>query len=108
MLGISRWTGKGGSYRTIQRYFNAIISWPQAFVGFFMQHLYDPEDTYILVGDETVVTKSGKETHGLDHFFSSLVPHPFLFVFLGLSPDTQQLSVFSSFGSGLSNIVFWQ
>ncbi|MGB3701356.1 MAG: transposase, partial [Anaerolineales bacterium] len=28
---------------------------------------------YFLVGDESVVTKSGKETHGLDHFFSGLL-----------------------------------
>jgi hypothetical protein len=28
MLGISRWAGKGGSYRTVQRFFNAAIPWP--------------------------------------------------------------------------------
>ncbi|CAA6823882.1 MAG: Unknown protein, partial [uncultured Thiotrichaceae bacterium] len=27
MLGISRWTGKGGSYRTIQRFFLKTIPW---------------------------------------------------------------------------------
>ena len=27
MLGISRWSEKGGSYRTIQRFFNKNISW---------------------------------------------------------------------------------
>lgn len=26
MLGLSRWAGKGGSYRTVQRFFNAAIS----------------------------------------------------------------------------------
>ena len=72
MLGISRWAGKGGSYRTVQRFFNALIPWPQVFRKFFEQHLFDPEDEYFLVGDESVVTKSGKATHGLDYFFSGL------------------------------------
>ncbi|MGI0024693.1 MAG: transposase [Nitrososphaera sp.] len=73
MLGLSRWAGKGGSYRTMQRFFNAVISWPEAFCNFIMQHLYRPSGEYFLVGDESVVTKSGKETHGLDHFFSGLM-----------------------------------
>ena len=32
-----------------------------------------PEGEYFLVGDESVVTKYGKETHGLDYFFSGLL-----------------------------------
>jgi len=27
MLGISRWTGEGGSYRTIQRLYTTVIPW---------------------------------------------------------------------------------
>ena len=73
MLGISRWAGKGGSYRTVQRFFNAVIPWPQVFSKFFEQHLCNPEGEYFLVGDECVVTKSGRETHGLDYFFSGLL-----------------------------------
>jgi hypothetical protein len=73
MLGLSRWAGKGGSYRTVQRFFNAVISWPKIFCKFFMRHLYQPGGEYFLVGDESVVTKSGKETHGLDYFFSGLL-----------------------------------
>ena len=73
MLGLSRWAGKGGSYRTVQRFFNAAIPWPQVFGKFFAQHLYQPEGEYFLVGDECVVTKSGRKTHGLDHFFSGLM-----------------------------------
>ena len=73
MLGISRWTGKGGSYRTVQRFFNATIPWPPVFGKFFEQHLYRSAGEYFLVGDESVVTKSGKETHGLDYFFSGLL-----------------------------------
>lgn len=73
MLGISRWAGKGGSYRSVQRFFNASIPWPKVFVKFFAQHLYRPAGEYFLVGDESVVTKSGKKTHGLDYFFSGLL-----------------------------------
>jgi hypothetical protein len=73
MLGLSRWAGKGGSYRTIQRFFNAIISWPEVFWKFFLRYLYRSGGKYFLVGDESVVTKSGKETHGLDYFFSGLL-----------------------------------
>jgi hypothetical protein len=73
MLGLSRWAGKGGSYRTVQRFVKAVISWPKVFLRFFMRHLYLPGTEYFLVGDESVVTKSGQETHGLDYFFSGLM-----------------------------------
>jgi len=73
MLGLSRWAGKGGSYRTIQRFFNTIIPWPQVFQLFFEAHLNEADGEYFLAGDECVATKSGKETHGLDHFFSGLL-----------------------------------
>jgi len=73
MLGISRWAGKGGSYRTIQRWFYTHIPWAQAFVALFRQHLFQPKAIYILAGDEVVVTKAGKQTFGLDRFFSGLL-----------------------------------
>jgi hypothetical protein len=76
MLGISRWTEKGGSYRTVQRFFHTVIPWATVFWLFFRQYLFDPDATYILAGDESVVTKSGKKTHGLDRFFSSLYGKP--------------------------------
>jgi len=72
MLGLSRWTNKGGSYRSIQRFFYTRIPWPQLFWALFRQHLFKPEVIYLLVGDESVVAKAGKQTHGLDRFFSSL------------------------------------
>ena len=31
------------------------------------------EEVYLLVGDESVVTKSGKKTYGMDYFFSNLL-----------------------------------
>jgi len=76
MLSLSRWAGDGGSYRTIQRFFSSCLPWPQLFWLFFRSHLFDPSDVYLLAGDETVVTKSGKHTHGLDRFFASLYGKP--------------------------------
>lgn len=72
MLGLSRWTDGGGSYRTIQRWFQTVMPWVQVLVYFFRQHLFHPEEVYILAGDEVVTTKAGKHTFGLDRFFSSL------------------------------------
>jgi putative transposase len=31
MLGISRWSEKGGSYRTVQRFFHTFIPWASIF-----------------------------------------------------------------------------
>ncbi|MGB3700069.1 MAG: IS4 family transposase, partial [Anaerolineales bacterium] len=31
MLGLSRWAGKGGSYRTVQRWFNQLLALPEIF-----------------------------------------------------------------------------
>jgi hypothetical protein len=76
MLGISRWAGPGGSYRTVQRFFSQALPWALLFWVFFRQHLYRAEDVYLLVGDEVVATKAGKHTHGLDRFFSSLYGKP--------------------------------
>jgi len=72
MRGISRWTDKGGSYRTVQRFFQTKIFWPLLFWTFFKLHILNPDDNYLLAGDESVVTKAGKKTHGLDRFFSGL------------------------------------
>jgi putative transposase len=76
MLGISRWSGKGASYRTIQRFFATVIPWAQVLCLFFRQHLFRTDDVYLLAGDEVVVTKAGKTTFGLDRFFSSIYQHP--------------------------------
>jgi putative transposase len=72
MLGISRWTETGGSYRTIQRFYNSPIAWAKVNWILIWSHLLDPTDTILIGGDETVATKSGKQTYGLDRFFSSL------------------------------------
>src|SRR5512137_1065120 len=73
MLGISRWAGQGGSYRTVQRFFYTALPWATLFWVFFRQHLYQPDDVYLLAGDEVVVTKAGAATYGLDRVFASLL-----------------------------------
>jgi hypothetical protein len=72
MLGISRWTAPGGSYRTVQRFFATTLPWAALFWLFFRTHLFHADDVYLLAGDETVVSKAGKHTPGLDRFFASL------------------------------------
>lgn len=76
MLGIARWAGSGGSYRTVQRFFYTVIPWAEVFWLFFRHHLHHPEAVYLLAGDEVVVTKVGGQTFGLDRFFSSLYGKP--------------------------------
>lgn len=72
MLGLSRWTGAGGSYRTIQRFYTTVIPWTQVFWQLFRERLLQKDSVYILAGDECVVSKAGKKTHGLDYFFAGL------------------------------------
>src|SRR5687767_2760911 len=80
MLGVARWAGKGAHraprYRTVQRFYATVIPWATLFWLFFREHLCRAGDTYLLAGDEVVVSKAGKQTHGLDRFFSSLYGKP--------------------------------
>ena len=72
MRNLSRWTSKGGSYRTVQRFFNTVLPWSKLSWIFFRTYLLDTESPYILAGDETVVSKSGDSTYGVSRFFSSM------------------------------------
>src|SRR6266478_9776615 len=72
MRGLSRWSGQGGSYRTIQRFFHTHMSWDRLQWVLIRHHLLDHDDVILMGGDDVVVTKSGKTTSGLDRFFSSL------------------------------------
>jgi DDE superfamily endonuclease len=76
MLGLSRWTEQGGSYRTIQRFFNTVINWSKLHWLLIRHHLLEPDEPVLIGGDETVVTKAGDKTYGLDRFFSSLYSKP--------------------------------
>ena len=69
LLGLSRWAEKGGSYRTVQRFFKEKMDWPTLRWQLIKRHLTGAKPVWLLLGDEVVVTKSGKETHGLGIFF---------------------------------------
>lgn len=72
MRNMARWTGAGGSYRTIQRFYNAPLAWLKINWAFVQVQCQSVGGQFLLVGDETVVTKAGKATYGLDRFFSSI------------------------------------
>ena len=72
MRGLSRWSGQGGSSRTIQRFFTTHVNWLQLNWLMIRHHVLDADDVVLMSGDHVVVTKAGKTTHGLDRFFSSL------------------------------------
>jgi putative transposase len=72
MRGLARWSDKGGSYRTLQRFFNTSLHWCHRQWLLMRQHLLDIADVVVMSGDYVVVTKSGKTTYGFDRFFSSL------------------------------------
>jgi len=72
MLGLARWTEKGGSYRTLNRLYQAPIDWLNVHWCLFQTHLFRPSGEYILAGDEVVIRKAGQHTHGVGRFFSGL------------------------------------
>jgi putative transposase len=76
MLNISRWAGPGGSYRTVQRFYVTPLEWLKLNLILIKTHLFDKDDVILIAGDEVVVSKSGKSTHGIGRFFSSLVNKP--------------------------------
>jgi putative transposase len=62
MLGIARWAGQGGSYRTVQRVFSTVSPWGTLFWVFCRPPWYRTEDGYRLAGDDVVGTKAGQHT----------------------------------------------
>jgi putative transposase len=72
MLGMSRWTEKGGSYRTIQRFFQKNIIWSLLHWELVKPKIKESSGVILIAGDATTVTKSGKHTYGLGRFFSSI------------------------------------
>jgi len=71
-LGLSRWAERGGSHRTLQRWFQTSIDWSQRLWVVVKEHLVTGDGVYLLAGDEVMVSKAGKTTHGLGRFYSSL------------------------------------
>jgi putative transposase len=74
MLEISRWTERGGSYRTIQRWYHSKLVWLQILWVLFTSQVWQVDHEYIAAGDEVVFGKAGKETFGIGRFFSGLQP----------------------------------
>jgi hypothetical protein len=72
MLGLSRWTEKGGSYRTLQRVYHTVLAWPALHWLFFKESFLHADDEYLAAGDEVVIGKAGQATYGLDRFFAGL------------------------------------
>ena len=74
MKNISRWSGKGASYRSIQRFFSSPTNWLELNLLLFV-NLYVVDfdgERYILSLDEVVEDKAGKHTHGINWFYSSI------------------------------------
>jgi putative transposase len=94
MLEISRWTERGGSYRTIQRWYHSKLLWLQIMWILFTSQLWKAGHEYIAAGDEVVFGKAGKETYGLGRFFSSLqqrvIPGLSFFVFSVIDVQERQ------------------
>jgi len=77
MQGISRWTEKGGSYRTVQRFFKNQHDWSKLRWLLIKHHLgVKLIGIWLIAADEVTVTKSGKHTYGLGKFFSSIQNQP--------------------------------
>jgi len=74
MKNISRWTGKGCSYRTIQRFYSSPIDWlAMNLILLRVVVMGIPDSTrYVLAVDEVVEKKAGKRTWGVDWFYSSI------------------------------------
>jgi putative transposase len=76
MLSIARWTERGGSYRTIQRWYHTPVDWAMVLWTIVQVYLLNPDGEYLLAGDEVVISKAGKTTHGRGRFYSSLAQRP--------------------------------
>jgi len=72
ILGLNRWSGKGGSARTLTRFFESSLDWGTINWQIIKSHLSKKGKVYLLGGDEVIVSKSGKNTHGVDRFYSSI------------------------------------
>jgi putative transposase len=72
MRGLARWCGKGGSYRTLQRFVKPRVHWCHLQWLLIRQHVLDADEVVWMSGAQVVVTQSGKTTYGVERFLSSL------------------------------------
>jgi putative transposase len=75
-LGLSRWSEAGGSCRTLQRWYQTPFNWAMLLWVVVRTHLLNPNGTYLLAGDDVVISKAGQHTHGVGRFYSSLAGRP--------------------------------
>ena len=64
MRGLSRWSGTGGSYRTIQRFCNATLNWCHLNWLLIRHQVLDADDVVLMSGEHGGVTKAGKMPYG--------------------------------------------
>jgi len=69
MRDLLRWSEKGRSYRTIQRFYNSEVPWNAIQWSFFQKRILKQEGEYIMAVDEIVVSKAGKGAYGLERLF---------------------------------------
>jgi hypothetical protein len=60
----------------LQRWYQTPFDWVTLLWVVVRTHLLNPNGVYLLAGDEVVVSKAGKHTHGLGRFYSSLAQRP--------------------------------
>lgn len=103
MLNISRYTKEEVCYKTIERFYNRTIPWLEMNLMLIMKFVSYSE--LLLASDETLSSKSGKNTFGIDYFFSSILQKPIKSLcFSGLSiiiPDKSK-----SYPLLLSQLIF--
>lgn len=86
MLNISRYTKNEACYKTIERFYNRVIPWLEMNLLLIMKFISFSELILLLGSDETVASKAGKKTFGIDYFFSSILQKPIKSIcFSGLS-----------------------
>jgi putative transposase len=71
MRGLARWTEKGGSYRTLQRFYQSSMDWTLIHWLFIKKWVLERQGLKLLIADEVVVEKVGQKTHGVGRFYSS-------------------------------------
>src|SRR5258707_11011294 len=62
MLGLSRWSEGGGSYRTLQRWFQTPLEWGVLLWAIIRTHFLDPQGVYLLAGRGFTVGQRGQNT----------------------------------------------
>ncbi|HEX3050384.1 MAG TPA: transposase [Aggregatilineaceae bacterium] len=76
MLSIARWTERGGSYRTVQRWYHSPLDWATILWTIVQVYLLKPDGECLLAGDEVVISKAGNKIYGRGRFYSSLAQRP--------------------------------